>query len=275
MANASVIDKFIESLGSIRPELKLSPEKLDKLSVYYENLVEWNKVMNLTAITDEKDVYEKHFLDSLSVKLPVGSSSVENSSVGSGTSGTDSSGIGSSGSNTSGSSAAGTQKLIDVGTGAGFPGLVLAIAYPELQVTLMDSLNKRISFLNDTIQKADIRNVTCVHARAEELARDKNYREQYDMAVSRAVANLSTLSEYCLPFVKKDGFFSSYKGDDTAEEILAAKNAIFLLGGRMDAKEEFTLPGTDYKRTLIYIRKKQTTSAKYPRKAGTPAKNPL
>ena len=205
MANASVIDKFIESLGSIRPELKLSQEKLDKLSVYYENLVEWNKVMNLTAITDEKDVYEKHFLDSLSVKLPVGSSSVENSSVGSGTSGTDS----------SGSSAAGTQKLIDVGTGAGFPGLVLAIAYPELQVTLMDSLNKRISFLNDTIQKADIRNVTCVHARAEELARNKNYREQYDMAVSRAVANLSTLSEYCLPFVKKDGFFISYKGDDT------------------------------------------------------------
>ncbi len=238
----------MKSLGQLRPELCLSQDQLDKLSIYYGNLVEWNKVMNLTAITEKKDVYEKHFLDSLAVRLP---------------------GYGGEGKEKR------TQKLIDVGTGAGFPGLVLAIAYPELQITLMDSLNKRINFLSDTLQKADIRNVTCIHARAEELARDRKHREQYDYVVSRAVANLSTLSEYCLPFVKKDGLFISYKGDNTGEEIAAAKNAVFLLGGKVEFIDEFTLPGTDYNRTLIYIRKKQTTAARYPRKAGTPAKSPL
>ena len=179
-----------KGLSGLAHPVGLEEEQLRQLRVFFENLTEWNKVMNLTAITEEEDVYVKHFLDSLSI-LEV----MDRAELGK------------------------YRKVIDVGTGAGFPGLVLAIAFPELQVTLMDSLNKRISFLNDTIQKTGISNVVTIHARAEELAHDKNHREKYGMAVSRAVANLATLCEYDLPFIKTGGIFVAYKSEKAAEEL--------------------------------------------------------
>lgn len=228
-----------------RYHLELTDEMKKRLRIFYENLVEWNKVMNLTAITEEEDVYVKHFLDSLSILNVVSSEDLKG------------------------------KKIIDVGTGAGFPGLVLAICFPDSSVTLMDSLNKRITFLNDTIQKTGIQNAVCIHARAEELARNKSYREKYDIAVSRAVANLSTLSEYCLPFVKNGGSFIAFKSEKAEEEMPAGKKAISELGGVLKIKKDFILPGTDYARSLLVIEKKRPTPGKYPRKAGTPAKEPL
>lgn len=233
-------------LSGLAHPVGLEEEQFRQLRVFFENLTEWNKVMNLTAITEEEDVYVKHFLDSLSI-LEV----MDRAELGK------------------------YRKVIDVGTGAGFPGLVLAIAFPELQVTLMDSLNKRISFLNDTIQKTGISNVVTIHARAEELAHDKTHREKYGMAVSRAVANLATLCEYDLPFIKTGGIFVAYKSEKAAEELESGKKAIQILGGKLKQKHEFLLPGTDYGRTLITIQKVKSTPFKYPRKAGTPSKQPL
>ena len=165
--------------------------------------------------------------------------------------------------------------MIDVGTGAGFPGIPIAIAFPEIQVTLMDSLNKRINFLKDTIEKCKLKNVCCIHARAEELGKNKEHREQYDYAVSRAVANLSTLNEYCLPFVKVGGAFISYKGDKVSDEMPAGKKAAALLGAKLTREFSFYLPETDYRRTVLTLTKKDPTPKKYPRKAGTPAKEPI
>ena len=223
---------FIENTAQIG----LVPDErmLSSFEIYYKNLVEWNAVMNLTAITEEKDVYEKHFLDSLTIT-----------------------------------------KIVSRGTGAGFPGLPIAIAFPDVQVILMDSLNKRIRFLEDTVQKLGLMNVTAVHARAEELARNKNYREKADICCSRAVANLATLSEYCLPFVKKGGYFVSYKTEQVQEEIDKSSKAIHVLGGDQPEVVFFTLPGTDYQRSLVKIKKIAATPAKYPRKAGTPSKEPI
>ena len=239
--------KFMEQCSQFSYPIDVTARQMQQLRTFYENLVEWNKVMNLTAITEEGDVYIKHFLDSLSLAEVV-SLSKEGSS---------------------------RKKIIDVGTGAGFPGLVLAVIMPKCEITLMDSLNKRIRFLQDTIQKAGIQNVTLIHARAEDLARDKKQREQYDWAVSRAVANLATLSEYCLPFVKKSGVFIAYKAEKAEEEVTTAGKAMEVLGGELEQDCAFQLPGTDYQRHLIVIRKKRSTPGTYPRKAGMPAKEPI
>ncbi len=210
---------------------------------YYELLSEWNKVMNLTAIIDYKDVMIKHFTDSLSLALACDLS--------------------------------GDLSLIDVGTGAGFPGIPLKIAFPNLKVTLIDSLRKRISFLDTVIEELELGDIEAIHGRAEDLARPDKLREGYDICVSRAVANLSVLSEYCLPYVKVGGLFVSYKSEKAAEEIKAAGGAFKKLGGKLERQVEFSLPGSDFYRNLILIRKKTKTNPMYPRKAGLPVKQPL
>lgn len=241
-------EQFLSRLEQFIPDFTLDEPQLHQLRVFYENLFEWNKVMNLTAITEEEDVYTKHFLDSYSILTSVPRGTLEEKSA---------------------------AKLIDVGTGAGFPGIPIAIAFPQLQVTLMDSLNKRIRFLEDTIAKCGLTNVSCVHARAEELGRNKEHREKYDYVVSRAVANLSTLNEYCLPFTKVGGSFIAYKGDKVAEELSAGKKAAELLGAKLTREFAFYLPETDYRRTILTFTKKSSTPRKFPRKAGTPAKEPI
>ena len=199
--------------------------------------------MNLTGITDYREVVQKHFVDSLSLVYAADIMKLES--------------------------------MIDVGTGAGFPGVPLKIAFPHLKIVLLDSLNKRILFLNELIDKLRLENITAIHGRAEDAARKKEYRESFDICVSRAVANLSSLSEYCIPFVKKNGFFISYKSTNIDNEIRDAKKALFLLGGKCVDKKEFYLPDSDIGRSLIVIRKEKATPSKYPRKAGLPSKEPL
>lgn len=223
----------------------LENSQINQFYQYYELLDEWNKVMNLTAITDQNEVITKHFVDSLALVKAMGEISTKEF------------------------------KIIDIGTGAGFPGIPLKIAFPQLKITLMDSLNKRIKFLNEVIEQLGLKEITAVHSRAEDLGRDKDYREQYDLSVSRAVANLSTLSEYCMPFVKPGGFFISYKSGKIEEELSSAKHAIFLLGGKVNRIESFTLDGAEAERTLIKIEKVSEISKRYPRKAGVPGKEPL
>ncbi|WP_270816230.1 16S rRNA (guanine(527)-N(7))-methyltransferase RsmG [Hungatella effluvii] len=225
--------------------IKLEDSQIIQFYEYYEILVKWNKVMNLTAITEQNEVITKHFVDSLALIK-----SVEEISLN-------------------------PYHIIDIGTGAGFPGIPLKIAFPQLKITLMDSLNKRVKFLNEVIEKLDLKEIQAVHSRAEDLGREKEYREKYDLSVSRAVANLSTLSEYCMPFVKPGGFFISYKSGKIEEELASAKHAIFLLSGKLSSVESFTLDGADAERTLVKIEKVNEISKKYPRKAGVPAKEPL
>ena len=234
---------FIEQLSMFK--LQFTEEQLQQFRLFYENLIKWNEVMNLTTITEESDVYSKHFLDSLSIVGLLDPQSFKNVSV------------------------------IDIGTGAGFPGLPIAIAFPEAKVTLVDSLQKRVKFLEDTIRLLGLKNVSVYHARAEEFARNQSEREKYDIACSRAVARLNILSEYCIPFVKKGGYFIAYKAERLKEEMEEGKRAVAILGGRMDQVISFQLPGTDYNRTLVQVIKEKHTSGKYPRKAGTPSKDPL
>lgn len=228
--------------------IEISDDQINCFEKYYELLIEKNKVMNLTAITDKEDVIVKHFIDSIAL-IPY---------------------LKDKGINTNNE-----LKIIDIGTGAGFPGLPLKIMMPDVKFTLLDSLNKRVSFLNEVIDELKLKDIEALHGRAEDYASDNKYREKYDICVSRAVANLSTLSEYCIPFVKEDGFFISYKAGESEEEINKSKNAIKILGGKINKVEEFVLPGTDASRVFVFIRKQELTDKKYPRKAGVPAKKPL
>lgn len=254
------LDSFEKGLDELH--IFLTDMQKDQFIKYYELMIAWNQVMNLTAITDFEEVIEKHFLDSLCLNQILDLSK--------------------------------EYYILDMGTGAGFPGIPLKIAFPNLNIVLMDSLNKRINFLNEVIdhlglsksniilddtssdRKADnLNGILAVHGRAEEMARKKEYREQFDVCVSRAVANLSSLSEYCLPFIKKDGCFVSYKSAEADEELKEAKNAIFLLGGKVGEIKKYKVPGSDMGRSLIKINKIRNTPKSYPRKAGTPGKNPL
>lgn len=221
--------------------VKLNTAQADQLLEYFHMIEEKSKVMNLTTITDFEGVVRTHFADSLSIVRAVDMTKVKNA--------------------------------IDVGTGAGFPGIPIAIAFPEIQVTLLDSLNKRVVFLNEVIEKLQLGNTSAIHARAEEGARMKAYREKYDLAVSRAVSNLSTLTEYCLPYVNQKGIFVSYKSDQAEEEIKSAEKAIHVLGGVLEKTEVFRLNDTG--RILAVIRKVRKTPELYPRKAGIPGKIPL
>lgn len=234
-------DKFKKILQEWN--ITLSDEQEWQFSTFYEMLVEKNKVMNLTAITEFDEVIEKHFLDSVSLGAVLGLKK--------------------------------ELKVLDMGTGAGFPGIPLKIIYPDLQITLADSLNKRVTFLNEVIEALKLNGIEAIHARAEELARNTAYREQYDLCVSRAVANLSTLSEYCLPFVALNGMFVPYKSGEIEEEVEAAKKAIFLLGGELKQVHQFSFGENDLHRSFVLIEKKKKTPKTYPRKAGTPAKQPL
>ena len=232
-------DKFVEEANKI--SIQFTDKQLEQFRTYYEMLVEKNKVMNLTGITEWDEVLEKHFLDSIALIRAIDLN--QNLSV------------------------------MDMGTGAGFPGIPLKIAFPNLKVTLADSLNKRVLFLQEVIDALGLENIEAIHGRAEDLARDKCYREQYDLSVSRAVANLSTLSEYCLPFVKIGGQFISYKSGEIEEEVAESKSAVFLLGGKIKDTVKFELGESG--RSFIIIDKVKGTPKTYPRKAGTPSKKPL
>lgn len=226
-------------------DIELTENQLKQFQNYYDLLIEWNSFMNLTAITELDEVIMKHFVDSVSLIKAVPELSSECFS------------------------------LVDVGTGAGFPGIPLKIVFPQLSITLLDSLNKRVNFLNEVIHSLLLEDISAVHGRAEDLARKIEYREQFDFCVSRAVANLTTLSEYCLPFVKKDGYFISYKSEKITEEYENAGKAIQILGGCFDRQVEFNLPGSDIYRNLFLIKKLNATPQKYPRKAGLPSKEPM
>ena len=232
--------------------ITLDDRQMNQFYQYYEMLVEKNKVMNLTAITEENEVVTKHFSDSLSlIKISV------------------------SGDNAHKNFLQSDLRLIDVGTGAGFPGIPLKIAFPQLHVTLLDSLNKRVKFLQEVCDALGLKNVSCFHGRAEDAGRMENHREAYDICVSRAVANLSSLAEYCMPFVKVGGYFIPYKSGEIEEEVSGAQKAISLLGGRIEERISFVLPNSDFSRSLIKIKKEKPVSKKYPRKAGLPTKEPL
>ena len=223
--------------------ISLAEQQSEQLYEYYRLLVEWNSFMNLTGITEFSEVVQKHFVDSLSIVKVKNMNDVDN--------------------------------LIDVGTGAGFPGLPLKIVFPHLKVTLLDSLNKRIDFLNAVIEKTGLTGIETIHGRAEDFAKPGLKREIYDLCVSRAVANLATLSEYCLPYVKIGGEFIPYKSGEVADELQDAKSAVFLLGGKVESCENFDLPGSDIHRSLVQIKKVGGCPKKYPRKAGMPSKVPL
>ena len=222
-------------------DMNLSKDIVLKFDTYAKELVSYNEKVNLTAITEPDDIVIKHFADSLAF--------FKYSGIGKGNS------------------------VADVGTGAGFPGVPLKIAFPEVEITLADSLNKRIKFLDEVVAELGLEKVTTIHARAEELARNKEHRESYDLVVSRAVANLSTLGEYCIPFVKMGGNFISYKSGEVEEEVNAAEKAIKILGGQIKDVYKFDL--SDQKRSFVTIEKIKTTPKTYPRKAGTPSKDPL
>ncbi len=221
----------------------LTEKQIEQFEKYYELLVEWNKVMNLTGITEFDEVMQKHFVDSVAAAEYVEMEKINS--------------------------------LIDVGTGAGFPGIPLKIVYPHLQVTLLDSLNKRIKFLDEVVDNLGLTGIETVHGRAEDAAKKAEYREQFDLSVSRAVANLASLTEYCLPFVKVGGKFVSYKSVAVDEEIVQSKKAVYVLGGEIGKVEKFYLPGSDMERALVVVEKKRSTPKKYPRKAGMPTKEPL
>lgn len=238
--NFSQLKKDLDEFG-----IGLTVEMEEQFLLYYNMLVEWNSFMNLTAITDFDEVLKKHFTDSISLIRAIPDLAEKK------------------------------YKIIDVGTGAGFPGIPLKIVFPNLSVLLLDSLNKRVNFLNEVITRLQLTDITAVHGRAEDFARNKEYRESFDLCVSRAVANLATLSEYCIPFVKRNGRFVSYKSEKVSEEFDVSGKAISVLGGEYENQVTFDLPDSDIYRNLFIIKKKSATPGKYPRKAGLPSKEPI
>lgn len=239
-------DKFAAQLKEEVKQMgiELTDYQIDQFYDYYELLIHWNSMVNLTAITQMEEVVTKHFVDSLSLKKIIVDIDQK------------------------------PYKLIDVGTGAGFPGIPLKIVFPELQITLLDSLNKRVKFLNEVIENLQLKEIISIHGRAEDLGRDNVSRETYDLCVSRAVANLATLSEYCMPFVKTGGYFVPYKSGKLEEELENGRGAVKKLSGEIEDIVTFTLPNAD-ERSLVKIRKTGVMSKKYPRKAGMPSKEPL
>lgn len=240
MDNLSQFEKDLEQF-----QITLSDTQKEQFLKYYELLVEWNGFMNLTAITEFDDVMKKHFADSLSLVKAYSQIRTEK------------------------------LKVIDIGTGAGFPGIPLKIVFPQIELTLLDSLQKRLKFLQEVIDQLGLGEVELIHGRAEDFCKPSMKREQYDLCVSRAVANLATLSELCLPYVKVGGKFIPYKSEKAEEEVKAAKKAIGLLGGEVKDQIEFELPESNIGRTFVVIEKKSTTPKKFPRKAGMPAKEPI
>lgn len=234
-------DQFKEDLNEL--DIYLGENQFDQFMQYYEILIEWNSFMNLTAITDFNDVLKKHFIDSLSlVKVAFLKKEIS---------------------------------IIDVGTGAGFPGIPLKIAFPDLDIVLLDSLKKRIHFLEEVINQLGLKNISAIHGRAEDYAKENGGREKFDLCVSRAVANLSTLSEYCIPFVKKKGKFICYKSEKLTDELSNAKKAISILGGKVEKQVDFFLPSSKIYRNFLVIDKVKETPPKFPRKAGLPSKEPI
>lgn len=223
--------------------IELNEKQLEQFKKYYNMLIEKNKVMNLTAITEWEEVIDKHFIDSISLVKAIDLS--------------------------------GDKYVLDLGCGAGFPGIPLKIAFPNLKIVLLDSLNKRILFLKEVIEELGLEDIEALHGRAEDYARKSEYREQFDYCVSRAVANLTSLSEYCIPYVKEGGYFISYKSGKVKEEVKEVKKALYLLGGKMENMISFQLPETDMERNFVLIKKEKKTPKKYPRKAGIPTKEPL
>ena len=232
---------FEEKLSALG--ITLTENQYEQFDKYYELLVEWTKVMNLTGITEYEEVNEKHFVDSLSIVKVIDINKIDS--------------------------------VIDIGTGAGFPGIPLKIAFPHLKITLLDSLNKRIKYLDTVIEKLGLEDIRTIHGRAEDFARKEEYREKYDLTVSRAVANLSTLSELCIPYVKVGGMFIPYKSGEIDEEVKEAQTAIKVLGAKQREIVKFTLPGSDINRSFVKIDKVKNTGKKFPRKAGLPGKEPI
>lgn len=221
-------------------KIEISELQIEKFFKYKDLLIEKNKYVNLTAITDEKEILLKHFIDSLTINKYLDKDS----------------------------------SMIDVGTGAGFPGIPIKIIRDDVKITLLDSLNKRVNFLNEVIENLNLNFINTVHGRAEDMAYDLNYREKYDAVTARAVANLSTLSELCLPFIKVGGKFICMKGS-SVEEVDEASKALEILGGKIVKIDKFVLPDSDIERNIVIINKVKETPNKYPRKAGTPAKEPI
>ena len=236
--NVNEFQSMLEEKG-----ISLSSRQLDQFERYYELLVEWNEKMNLTAITEKEDVYLKHFYDSISAAFYVDFT--------------------------------GVQSLCDVGAGAGFPSIPLKICFPHLHISIVDSLNKRITFLNHLSDELGLENTNFYHDRAETFGKNKAHREKYDMVTARAVARMSVLSELCLPLVKKGGFFVAMKASNVNEELSNAKKAIGMLGGQTEKMYSFVLPEEESERNIVKINKVKETPNKYPRKPGTPNKLPL
>lgn len=222
-------------------EININEEQIKKFYLYMKMILEWNEKINLTAIVDPKEIIIKHFIDSIVIAKYI----KEGSSV------------------------------IDIGTGAGFPGIPLKIIRPDIEIVLLDSLNKRIKFLDEVILKLKLEKVKTLHGRIEEIGKNKEYREKFDYSTSRAVANLAVLSEYMLPMVKVSGICISMKGSNVLEEVENAKKAIKVLGGKIKKIDEFLLCNTDIKRSIVFVEKEKNTPSKYPRKPGTPTKEPI
>ena len=232
-------EDFLEKSNKINQEI--NEEQAKKLYEYMRLIIEWNKKVNLTAITEEKEIILKHFIDSIVISKYIN----ENSNI------------------------------VDIGTGAGFPGIPLNIVNNKANYVLLDSLNKRINFLNEVIEKEDLKNIIAIHDRVEEFGRNKKYREKFDIATSRAVAQLNVLLEYMLPLLKVGGICICMKGPNIEEELENAKNALKILGGKIETVEKINLPQSDIVRNIIIIKKEKNTPGKYPRKAGTPSKEPI